>query len=225
MPLLLTRTFKMEHQDKQVSYTSQNSYATLNQLNQNTKNVWLVLHGIGYLSKYFIKYFDALPANENYIIAPQAPSKYYLKNEYKHVGASWLTKENTLAETKNVVAYLDAVFLAEKIPTSVNFIVFGFSQGVSIAARWVAQRQLKCNHLVLYAGGLPSELTSEDFIFLDKNKTKVTLLVGDADQYINAGVLKIESEKIENIFQGKAEQIVFKGGHEIKKELLNQFTV
>ena len=209
--------------EKQVTYQTSNSYTTSNTLTTETKNVWMVFHGIGYLSRYFITYFKDLPAEENYIIAPQAPSKYYLNNQYRRVGASWLTKENTRLETENVLAYIDQVYTQENIQDNLNFIVFGYSQGVSIAARWVAKRRIKCNHLVLYAGGLPRELVPGDFDFLVANRTKITVLVGDKDEYMNAERLKHESGKTESLFQGRAKQIIFEGGHEVKKELLNQF--
>lgn len=212
----------MNRQAKEVIYKTTNTYETLNALSEKTKNVWIVLHGIGYLSKYFIKYFEELDPEENYIIAPQAPSKYYLKNEYRHVGASWLTKENTLAETKNVVAYLNAVREAENLPEHCRLLVFGFSQGVSIATRWVASQKVKCDDLILYAGGIPKELTFGNFSFLEEINTQVTHLVGDSDEYINEELLKQESEKIQLLFQGRAKQIIFKGGHEIKKELICQ---
>ena len=70
----------MSNKEKTVSYTTQNTYLTQNKLGPKTKNVWLVFHGIGYLSRYFVKYFNGLDPEENYIIVPQAPSKYYLKN-------------------------------------------------------------------------------------------------------------------------------------------------
>ena len=41
---------------KTASYTSTNTYDTLNTLNDNTQNVWIVFHGIGYLSRFFISY-------------------------------------------------------------------------------------------------------------------------------------------------------------------------
>ncbi|SIS55812.1 Predicted esterase [Zobellia uliginosa] len=210
----------MDYSENTVSYTTTNSYTTLNTLTGNTKNVWIVLHGIGYLSRYFLRYFDELPPEENYIIAPQAPSKYYLKNTYRHVGASWLTKEATQQETQNVIAYLDAVYAAEKLPEDLNFIVFGYSQGVSVATRWVAQKRIPCDHLVLYAGGIPEELQASDFEFLMKKQTRVTTFVGDADEYLTEERQAAETKKIETLFSGKAKQIFFKGGHEIKKELI-----
>lgn len=213
----------MNHQEKNVTYTTQNSYETLNELTSNTKNVWIVFHGIGYLSKYFLKYFNQLNVHENYLIAPQAPSKYYLKDEYKYVGASWLTKENTSVEIKNVLNYLDAVFEAEKLPQNINLNIFGYSQGVSIATRWVVKQKLKCKHLILHSGAVPRELKTSDFEFLKENQTQITFLVGDNDEFINEERLKIESARIEDLFEGRANQIVFQGKHEIKKELLNQF--
>jgi len=211
----------MAQQEKQVTYQTTNSFTTLNTLTDKTKNVWIVLHGIGYLSKYFLKYFDELPKEENYIIAPQAPSKYYLNNQYRHVGASWLTKENTANETQNVLNYLDTVFTSENIPEHCKLIVFGYSQGVSIATRWVAKRQLQCQHLVLYAGGIPHELSPMDFNFLIAKNTKITTLVGDKDEYIIDDILQTESKRIESLFSGKAKQIIFEGKHEIKKEIIN----
>lgn len=211
----------MNTREKNVVYQTTNTYETLNQHTAKTKHVWIVLHGIGYLSKYFIRYFEALNAEENYIIAPQAPSKYYLKNEYKYVGASWLTKENTGIETQNVIAYLDAIYGAENIHSNTNLIVFGFSQGVSIACRWVAQKQLKCNQLVLYAGGIPNELKADDFTFFEGQNTKVKIIVGNKDEYLNEERMKLEIKKISTVFSNKAELLIFEGGHEVKKELLN----
>ena len=67
--------------EKEISYQITNTYSTLNELTEKTKNVWFVCHGIGYLSRYFISYFEGLNPEENYFIAPQASSKYYVKNE------------------------------------------------------------------------------------------------------------------------------------------------
>ncbi len=186
----------MSNKEKTVTYLTENTYLTQNQLTPKTKNVWLVFHGIGYLSRYFVKYFKGLDAEENYIIVPQAPSKYYLKNEYKYVGASWLTKENTATEVKNVLNYIDTVLESEEIPENVNLMLFGFSQGVSVATRWLASKKAKCKLVALYAGGIPNELTAEDFDFLDFDATVVKIIYGDQDEFLTPDRLKGEKNKI-----------------------------
>lgn len=210
----------MSPSEKSVQYTTQNTYLTHNSLNEKTKNVWLVFHGIGYLSRYFVKYFAGLDPEENYIIVPQAPSKYYLKNEYKYVGASWLTKENTAMEMENVLRYMDAVLEAEQLPSHINLVFFGFSQGVSVATRFLSRRKLQCKLLVLYAGGIPNELKKEDFYFLDLEKTQIKVVYGDTDEYLTAERLTSEKIKLDVLFQGKAEVVMFEGGHEVKPEII-----
>lgn len=211
----------MISKEKSVAYTITNSYSTLNELTEKTKRVWMVFHGMGHLSTYFIRYFNELPSEENYIIAPQAQSKYYLDSSYSRVGASWLTKNNTGEGIENVLHYIDTVFKMEEVPEQCELIVLGFSQGVSIATRWIAKRKLICNHLVLYAGSLPNELNHKDFSHLQSDVTKVTYILGNKDPFLSSDRKKIEVTKIENIFHGKANGIYFEGGHEVKKEIIN----
>ncbi|NER16466.1 alpha/beta hydrolase [Spongiivirga citrea] len=207
-------------QEKQITYTTSNSYSTLNALGPRTKNVWVVFHGIGYLSRYFMKYFKDLDADENYIIALQAPSKYYLNGEYKHVGASWLTKEDTATALKNVLTYTQQVFETEQIPEDVNLIVLGYSQGVSIACRWIVHNKIKCDKLVIFAGSIPHEITKDDMAFLNENNTKVHSIVGDKDEWLTASRLKTEKEKGDLLFGDRISYTIFDGKHELKKELL-----
>ena len=211
----------MENQVKNISYRTTNTYDTLNELNSETKRVWVIFHGIGFLSRFFLKYFTGLPKNENYIIAPQAPSKYYLKNEYKHVGASWLTKENTVQETANLFNYLDAILKKENIPNHCEIVFFGFSQGVSIALRYLAYAKINCSKLILYAGGLPKELKRSDFSFLDLSSEIISIL-GNQDEYLTPDRLVVEREKLKTLFGKKVRHISFEGGHEVKKDIINQ---
>ena len=209
--------------EKKVIYTATNTYSVLNSYTEKTKNVWMVFHGLGYLSKYFIKYFSELNPEENFIIAPQAPSKYYQDKKFKHVGASWLTKENTTEETKNVLTYVDEVFKSEVNKTPKNLIVLGYSQGVSIATRWVASRKINFNHLVLHSGGIPNELKQDDFSFLNKN-TKVTYLYGNKDQYINEARKTEEELKGNQLFGKNLKFEVFNGIHEVNTDYISRLS-
>ena len=205
--------------EKEVSYTAKNTYHTLNKLTEKTKNVWIVFHGMGYLSKYFINYFSELNAEENYIIAPQAPSKYYQDKAFKHVGASWLTRENTQTETENILNFVDAVFEKEKSVAFPKLIVLGYSQGVSIATRWVASRKIQCDKLILHSGGIPKELQVVDFEFL-KSSSKVIYIYGNKDQYITEARKTEEQLKGSELFQSRLNIEVFDGIHEVSKEFL-----
>ena len=209
--------------EKKVIYTTSNTYSVLNNYTKKTKNVWIAFHGLGYLSKYFINYFSKLNPEENFIIAPQAPSKYYLGKNFKHVGASWLTKENTMEETKNVLAYVDSVFEREITTTPKKLIVLGYSQGVSIASRWVASRKINCDHLLLHSGGIPTELVSEDFLFL-KKQTKVTYLYGNKDQYINEARKTEETLKGNYLFGKHLNIEVFEGVHEVNTDYIKELS-
>ena len=205
---------------KTVSYSSSNTYNTLNSLSPNTKNIWLVFHGIGYLSRYFITYFSSLNSEENYIICPQAPSKYYKGDNYKRVGASWLTKENTVLETENVLNYIDAVIENEEIPKNINLIVLGYSQGVSIASRWVAKRQQLCEKLILISGVFPNELSSNDFTHLPH--LKVSHTVGSNDPLFEKENVKKQEDRMQTIFP-QIKYINHNGGHQMDFNLLKAY--
>ena len=205
--------------EKKVTYKASNTYTTLNSINKKTKNVWLVFHGMGYLSKYFIKYFSHLDSDENYIIAPQAPSKYYFGKDFKHVGASWLTRENTLEETNNILNYIDAIFEIERPDQEHRFIILGYSQGVSITTRWMVKNKIQCDHLVLHSGGIPNELRPEDFYYFNDD-LKVSYIYGTNDQYINEAKKTEETLKGKKLFGDHLDIQVFEGIHEVNIEFL-----
>lgn len=207
----------MNSEEKEISYTTTNSYSTLNSLTAQTKYIWFVCHGMGYLSRYFLKYFEKLDASENYVIAPQAQSKYYIPPKFQFVGASWLTKENTIKEIENVMSYFDAVFEAEAIPKDKILIVMGYSQGVSVAMRYIAKRKLNCQQLILHSGGIPKELSAEDFRFLN---AKVSLIYGNNDEYLNEDRMLEEKNRAFELFGDAVTIIPFEGKHEVNVDLI-----
>ena len=209
----------MNSHEKEITYKTSNSYSTLNTLTERTKTVWFVCHGMGYLSRYFLRYFKGLNPEENYIIAPQAPSKYYIQPKM-HIGANWLTRDKTEAGMKNILNYFDAVFDAETIPKDVKLIIFGYSQGVSVAMRYAVKRKLQCSQLVLHSGGIPKELTHEDFEYLSED-TKVKLIYGTEDEYLDEARLKLESERATELFGEKVSVLPFNGKHVVNVDYVN----
>ncbi|MGY5850534.1 alpha/beta hydrolase [Salegentibacter sp. F14] len=207
--------------EKQVSYQSINTYEVLNTFTPKTRNVWVVCHGIGYLSRYFLKYFRHLNSEENYFIAPQAPSKYYLNGKYTHVGASWLTRENTELEIENLMNYLDEIYKAEHLENAPNLLLFGYSQGVSVVTRWVARRKIACNQLIMHSGRVPAELKAKEFSFL--KDAKFHFIYGEQDEFLNQEIIKKEENHLKAVFPRNLEIRVFQGGHEVNRKILTEF--
>ena len=212
----------MNSQEKEISYQTTNSYSTLNRLTNETKNVWLVFHGFGYLSQYFVNYFKALAPQENYIIAAQAPSKYYQDKSFKHVGACWLTKKASCFEIENICNYIDAILEYESINKHKNIILFGYSQGVSIALRYLAKRQLSCKKVIIQSGGIPKELEAKDFNFLN---TTVVLVYGTKDEYLNDERMAYERSRASALFGNHLEIIPFEGKHVVNINYINEAAI
>lgn len=209
----------MNSEEKEITYNTSNSYSTLNQLTERTKTVWFVCHGMGYLSRYFLRYFKNLDAEENYIIAPQAPSKYYIQPKM-HVGANWLTRDATESGMENIITYFDAVFEAENIPKNANLIIFGYSQGVSVSMRYISKRNIQCSQLVIHSGGIPKELTAEDFEYLSE-ATKVKLIYGTEDEYLDANRIELESKRATELFGDRVSVLPFEGKHLVNVDYIN----
>jgi len=207
----------MNPKEKEISYKSTNTYSTLNEFSDKTEYVWFVCHGMGYLSRYFLKYFKELDPELNYIISPQAQSKYYIPPKFKHVGASWLTRENTVIENENVIRYFDSIFETEPALNSRKLIVLGYSQGVSVAMRYLAKRQLQCEHLVLHSGGIPIELKQSEFKYFNG---KPTLIYGNKDEYLTEERVIEQTKMAKNLFGENLKIIEFEGVHEVNVEFI-----
>jgi len=214
----------MNQTEIEVSYKTINTYSTKNKITNATENIWMAFHGLGYLSRFFINYFNSLDKEKNYIIAPQAPSKYYQGKDFKYVGASWLTKENSVLETQNVLNYTKAVAENENLSYHPEkLIVFGFSQGVSIALRWVATAKVNCKAIVIHSGGIPKELSAESFSFLSET-TPVYLIYGTQDEYISEERIKTEKELGYKLFGNRLQLMPFEGKHIVNTDLIKKIT-
>lgn len=202
--------------EKWLTYSAAHPYETLFERTPQTRNVWVVFHGIGFLSRYFLRYFTHLDPRENYVVAPQAPSLYYLDADYRNVGASWLTREHTREHMANLLNYLDALYRGESLDTAPNLILMGYSQGVSVLSRWVAHKKIRCSRLLLYAGKVPLELTPADFSHLGP-ETSVEAFAGRSDPFLEA-YRAAEYARLETLFPGNFVLTEYEGGHELLRE-------
>ena len=206
-----------------ISFEFSSSYITYNQLTDTTENIWIVFHGYGQLSKYFIRRFDVLDADKNYIIAPQGLSKFYVDEDYKNVGASWLTKEDKESDLLNQQKYL--IKLMDELKSKIDFSkikinLFGFSQGVSAFTRLLINYNMKIDNIIIWAGWVPDE-----FFNINKNVLKDTNLffvVGNKDKYYNNPIIKGYIEKFKKTLNKEIDYFVFDGGHIVDRKVLKK---
>lgn len=207
----------MEHHLK-ISKTAR--YFTLGKLTEQTKSIWFVCHGYGQLAEYFVKNFEVLNPNEHYFVAPEGLHRFYLKGNYGRVGATWMTKEDRLSDIDDYMNLLNTVYdlVIKNINHQVQINVLGFSQGAATLGRWISNRHIKFNNIILWAGILPVEFDFEKEIkYLNQHNTYV--LIGDKDEYINSDKVV----EISNYLQSKRlnfELILFKGEHKIYDDVL-----
>lgn len=183
------------------------------------KYKWFVLHGYGQLANYFIRSFNDLDPKENFVIAPEAQSRYYLNGTDGRVGATWMTKEQRETDIKDYINYLNAVFESFSDVIAEKTIVLGFSQGAATACRWLNNSNLKFDVLVLWAGVYPPDLNLSGRLF--KQQIKTYMLVGDRDEYIDEERLAKHKEQITELGL-KPEIMRFVGPHKIENEALKQ---
>lgn len=206
---------------KHIEVSLKASYRTLNMLQDSTKKIWIVFHGQGQLTEFFLKKFEVLDPRENFIIAPQGLSKYYLNGFTGRVGASWMTKEDRLTEIENQALYMDAVVQAEMGDHPAEVVLLGFSQGTATLMRYAKKAQLRFHKMILWAGTIPPELTPTELGHW--SDVEAHYVYGDEDQFDSGGQFDKEHQKFETLIGRRVNKRVFPGKHELTPEVLLEF--
>ncbi len=210
------------YKSHKVIFKSYASYITLNKLTPKTKNIWIIFHGYGQLSKFFIRRFDILDQNENFIIAPQGLSKFYTDKDYKNVGASWLTREDKNIDFKSQLSYLSSVIddiLDKKNIKKCKFNLFGFSQGVSTLCRLTKKINFEVNNIIMWAGWIPSEF----FKLSPKSckNSKYIYVMGKKDEYYDLKLINEYKKKfVKKNYRFNYE--LFDGEHVVDRKVLKR---
>ena len=179
------------------------------------REVWFVLHGYGQLAARFLRSFEPIDDGTRLIVAPEGPSRFYLTEAptERRVGASWMTKEDRLAEIEDYVRYLDAVY-ADVVRSEISVTVLGFSQGATTACRWSALGTATIARLIVWGGEVPSDVGAP-------RATRLTLVYGSQDEYFTPKVVAATEARLRE--QGIAYELVpFGGGHVIDAAVLKQ---
>lgn len=191
-------------------------YYTLGEPGPAVREVWIVCHGYGQLAGRFVRHFEPIADASRLIVAPEGLSRFYLDSGmHERVGATWMTREDRLAEIADYLRYLDALHAAlfHQIDRRVvRLVVLGFSQGVATAARWVA-RGVRADRLVAWGGVLPPELDLAGLgdVFA---RTRLTIVYGTTDDYITPKIAQQEEAKL-TAAHIPFDVRTFDGGHEL----------
>src|SRR5256714_11616751 len=86
-------------------------YFTLGESLRGVAEVWFACHGYGQLAARFLEKLRALDDGRRHVVAPEGLSCFYLTESpaERRVGATWMTREDRLAEIEDYVRCLDAV--------------------------------------------------------------------------------------------------------------------
>ena len=194
-------------------------YFTLNKLTEKTERIWLTFHGYGQLAKYFIKKFEVLDPQKNFIVAPQGLSKYYLDGFYGRVGASWMTKEDRLTEIENQYRYIKAVLDQVGDISDKKLIYFGFSQGTATMGRFASWSKLPFHKMIIWAGTFPPDIEPNEFNFLTQSE-EITYFTSRDDPFFKEEMIENQNQVVSKTTGKTPELHWYDGGHTVVSELL-----
>jgi len=214
-------------QEHHLSVNRTARYFTLGSSSRGVAEVWFLCHGYGQLAARFLEKLRVLDDGRRYLVAPEGLSRFYLSESpaERRVGASWMTREDRLAEIDDYVPYLDAVSAdvfrsLDRVRVTVH--ALGYSQGAATVSRWVAMGKAKIDRLTLWGGEFPPDLDlTVDTVVSRLQAAHLTLVYGRSDEYITPKVVQAVTTRLRQ--HGiPYQEIPFDGGHELNEAVLKE---
>ena len=172
---------------KQISIPKTHKYSQLGEFSEKTNTVWIVLHGYGMLSEFFIKKFECILNEKTVVIAPEGSNRFYLNNNYSRVGASWMTKVDKEKDIEDNISFIETLYT--KIVDDIGHNNFklktlGFSQGGATLVRWIMSNSIIVDSLILWGSDIPQDSLT------NQNKSRwssinIKIVIGKKDEYIS----------------------------------------
>ena len=206
----------MPSKENHLEITKTVRFHTLGNLNEQTKNVWLVLHGYAQLPQFFIRKFECINKPNNFIIAPEGIHRLYVKGSSGRVGASWMTKEDRANDIKDYINYLNQLLDQYNLDGK-KLNLLGFSQGGATASRFAALGNYKIDNFILWACVFPPDIQFENSEKFKNSKN--FFVVGNEDEFLNEDAIKKQVEQMKSL-NLEPNLIEFKGNHNIHTETL-----
>ena len=187
--------------------------------------VWFACHGYGQLASRFLEKLRVLDDGHRLLVAPEGLSRFYLTESAaeRRVGASWMTREDRLAEIEDYVQYLDAVYadvFSDLDRAQVTVSALGFSQGAATVSRWTAMGKARIDRLVLWGGELPPDLDlAKEPAAGRLRAARLTFVYGRSDEFITPKVVETTKRRLAE-HRIPYRDMPFEGGHELSPSVL-----
>lgn len=190
-------------------------------LTPETRTVWFALHGYGQLAGKFIEKFRDIAGPRTAVIAPEGLHRFYLEGYHGRVGASWMTRADRENDIRDYIEFLDRVYSEVTSPlkkSPVKTVLFGFSQGVATAVRWLSKGSGQVDEAVFWGGVLPRDFEPERDTSAFEN-VRLWTVYGNRDEFRDEERIR-EQEKILDESGIEREHIEYAGTHRIDRETL-----
>lgn len=192
-------------------------YLTLGQLNENTREVWIALHGYAQHIEEFAVNFEVIDNGNRFIVIPEGLNRFYSRGLGGKPVATWMTSAEREHEINDYINYLESLYSSLLIPAHAHVVLLGFSQGVATASRFIHHTNSKVSHFVVYAGEIAFELVNP--ISPKISAVPLTYVTGNNDPLITP---EKHAEVILLMQSLQANTIRFDGGHVVLPEVLEK---
>ena len=189
------------------------------------RDVWIACHGYGQLAAEFLADCASLRAAGRAIVAPEGMSRFYVEGGFhgpdSKVGATWMTREDRLAEIEDYIGYLDALHdevFARVDRKTARLNVLGFSQGTATVSRWIAAGRVRPDRLILWGALLPPDLDL-DAARGALARLELVLVAGRRDRFVDDAKLSAQVAALERLGI-TARTLRHPGGHRLNAEIL-----
>jgi predicted esterase len=205
-------------------------YCTLGDASDSLADVWFVCHGFAQLARPFVEEFRAITRPGRLIVAPEALNRFYLNREggragaSARVGATWMTREDRLAEIDDYVRYLDELYreiVGGRRESDIRVIALGFSQGTATVARWLVHGSSRVDRVILWAGLLPPDVDPAGAARSRLASVDLHLVLGKNDDMLDAAQIRAQRDALERA--GVRHSVLeIDGGHRMDRETLER---
>lgn len=208
---------------KELQFQAKHSYFLSHSPTGKEHSLWIVFHGYGQLSRFFLRKFNHLFHEDCLIAAPEGLNHFYLEGFSGRIGSNWMTKHEREVDITNNNSYLDQMMdeLLSQLPLINRISFLGFSQGAATMSRWVCRTSIKPEKVVFW-GGAPAQDLSPSVLTEALKDSLVLLAKGENDPFLQSENYAAQQALLANAGLDNYKELSYAGGHDLQAGLLKE---